>query len=61
MMIKLKKESLYFSDYGKLEWLDPDDYYTGRWVYVGYAEGSDGETYDLIRHEYEMEMRYTHV
>lgn len=57
----IKKESIYFTDYGTLEWLDTDDYYKGRWIYVGYATGSDGTEYDLVRNEYDMEMRYTHV
>ena len=57
----IKNAPLYFDEYGKLEWLDPDDYYSGHWDYVGYADGSDGTEYDIVRNEYDMEYRYTHA
>ena len=60
--MQIKRERLHFTDYGMLDWLDPDEYYyKGRWIYVGYAEGSDGNEYTLVRHEYDMEMRYTKI
>ena len=57
----IKNAPLNFTDYGMLEWLDPDNYYTGRWDYVGYATGANGIEYDIVRNEYDMEYRYTHV
>lgn len=53
-------EKLHFIDYGILEWLNPRDYYTGNWTYVGYAMGCDGGEYTLVRND-EMEMRFTVV
>lgn len=57
----IKNAPMNFEGYGKLEWLDPDDYYSGHWDYVGYADGADGTEYDIVRNEYEMEYRYTHT
>ena len=57
----IKNEQMNFEGYGRLEWLNPDDYYKGRWDYIGYATGADGSEYDIVRNEYDMEYRYTHV
>lgn len=52
-------EKKYFEDYGILEWLEPTDYYAKPWSYVGCAEDDCGETFDLVRNNRTMEMRYT--
>ncbi len=57
----------YFDDYGFLEWLDPNDYYSGNWSYIcsvvteDVEDGDDSGEYDLVRNGVTMEMRYTVV
>lgn len=55
----------YFINYGKLKWIEPKEYYSGPWKYVGFSvtddvedENDDGQ-YDLVRHTRTSEMRYT--
>lgn len=46
----------YFFNYGRLEWLDPRDYYSGDWSY----EGSDEDfEYDIVFSYSRQEYRYT--
>lgn len=33
----------YFDNYGKLEWLEPSDYFAGPWTYVGFSITDDVE------------------
>lgn len=53
-------ETMHFSDYGILEWLDIEQYFAEPWRYIGYAEGADGKDYDLVMNPY-MEVRYTKI
>ena len=34
-------DTVYFSDYGLLEWLEPADYYAEPWTYVRTERGDD--------------------
>ena len=53
---------MYFSDYGELEWLDPERYLAEPWKYLRSAEGADGEYYDIvIQGDYPCELRYTKI
>ena len=52
-------EPMYFTDFGTLEWLKPQDYWKHAWRFVGTAEGDDGERYDIV--EMDNEYRYTNI
>ena len=41
-------EEMFFKGYGKLEWVDVDDFHTEGWSVVGRATGEDGEEYDIL-------------
>lgn len=52
-------KSMWFEDFGQLEWLDQDQYYDEPWRYVGAMYGEDGNVYDIV--EMRLEYRYTDV
>ena len=45
----------------KLEWLEPEQFFAGAWVYVCGLTGTDGERYDIVRSVDGTDMRYTTV
>lgn len=49
----------YFYDFGLLEWIEPADYYAGRWHYYGTASSTEGEIYDIVLTSDGCEFRYT--
>jgi hypothetical protein len=53
------KKMMYFKDYGKLEWLDAEQFYAEPWKLVCAAEGDDGEMYDILVKD--GEYRYSQV
>lgn len=51
-----------FEGYGKLEWLDPEQYYAEPWKPLAIAEDAEGEKYDIvIKGSYPCELRYTNI
>lgn len=53
---------MYFTEYGNLEWLNPNEYYATAWKYLCTAQGVDGEYYDIIiLGDYPCSIRYTHI
>lgn len=40
--------SMYFKEYGELDWLNAKDYYAEPWNYLEAAQGDDGEFYDIV-------------
>ena len=49
-----------FDGYGKLEWLEPEQFWAGHWRIVGAEMGEDGERYDIVW-DGEYEVRYSTV
>lgn len=46
----------------RLYYLNPEDYYAKPYEYVMSAEDSEhGESYDIVRHKYTGELRYTNI
>lgn len=53
---------MYFENYGKLDWLEPTEYYASNWNYLCTAQGEDGENYDIVvKWDYPYETRYTNI
>ena len=52
-------EKIWFTGWGFLVWLDPEEYFSDGWRYVGTDEGDDGERYDIV--EKDNEYRYTNI
>ena len=50
-----------FEYYGKLDWLEPEEYYSAPWNYLEAAEADDGEVYAVVMHNQTGEWRYTIV
>lgn len=57
----MKDNEMYFSDYGELEWLDPERYFAEPWSYLRSAYGADGEFYDIVISRDGLEARYTTI
>ena len=56
-------ETRFFMNYGRLEWLEPEDYFKGDWMYVVSSEPEDDEDteYDIVRSRDNTEYRYTTI
>ena len=54
-------KSRWFDEYGRLEWLEPTDYYGQPWSYVRTAEADDGEQYDIVRNHDNTKYCYTTI
>ena len=52
---------MYFSDYGFLTWLEPQQYFAEPWRYLRSAEGEDGQMYDIVFQHDTEEVRYTNI
>ena len=52
---------MYFEHYGRLEWLEPAEYYAGPWLYHRTTTGPDDVDYDIVISCDGRELRYTHV
>ena len=37
-----------FENYGKLEWLEPEDFYAEGWKTLGTDRAEDGQMYDIV-------------
>ena len=48
---------MWFTDYGFIDWLEPEEYYSDDWKYHCSAEGADGNRYDIVI--LDNEWRYT--
>lgn len=51
---------MYFENFGRLDWLDVEDYYAGPWRFVCVAIAEDGEKYDIVAMD-AGEVRYTTI
>ncbi len=53
--------TMYFDEYGNLEWLKPEQFYAEPWTYLEAATGEDGERYAIvvIKGDNSHEIRYT--
>jgi len=49
-----------FEGFGKLEWLDVEEYYAQPWRFVCMAVAEDGEKYDIVSLD-SGEVRYTTI
>lgn len=57
---RIFKDSITLSD--RLYYLDPEEYYSNPYEYVMSAKDMEyGESYDIVRHKYTGEMRYTNI
>ena len=56
-----RMKTMYFSDYGILEWLDTEQYFAEPWQYLRSADGADEEFYDIVIHRDSCELRYTKI
>lgn len=55
-------QTMYFSDYGELEWIETAQYLAEPWKYLRSVEGTDGKMYDIvIQEDYPCELRYTTI
>ena len=52
---------MYFEDYGRLEWLEPAEYFAEPWRYHRTATGANGVDYDIVAHRDSGEYRYTSI
>lgn len=50
-----------FDGYGKLEWLEPKQYYVESWQFVEVAVGEDGERYDIVVKRNPCKIAYTNI
>lgn len=50
---------MFFEEYGMLEWIEPEDFYTGAWSIHDVATAEDGEKYDIVIDERGNEYRYS--
>lgn len=55
-------DSMYFLDFGVLEWIEPEQFYAEPWEYICSAEGDDCELYAIVsKGNCPYELRYTIV
>lgn len=55
------KMKMFFEEYGMLEWLEPEEFYSGAWSIHGTAVGEDGEKYDILLDGHGNEFRYSTI
>ena len=53
---------IFFFDYGELQWLDPEDYFSGPWKYHCSTDNNEVERpYDIVIHPETDEWRFTKI
>lgn len=53
-------ERKYSTEYGRLDYLPRDEYFSGDWYYVG-TDTSDDEWFDIVRNYDGSEWRWTNI